>query len=64
MATKKGSQLEVKLVKSIIGSTVAQKKVADSLGLRKTNSVNILPNNESTKGMIKKLEHLLEVREV
>lgn len=55
--------LKVTLVKSTIGSTPYQKKVVESLGLKKLNSVAILPDNDATKGAIKKVSHLLKVEE-
>jgi len=60
-----GSQgtLQVKLVKSLIGSTKPQLATAKALGLRKIGDVTVQPDNAATKGKIRVLAHLLEVTE-
>ncbi|MCL2300016.1 MAG: 50S ribosomal protein L30 [Firmicutes bacterium] len=60
-----GSQgtLQVKLVKSLIGSTKPQLATAQALGLRKIGDVTVQPDNAATKGKIRVLAHLLEVTE-
>jgi large subunit ribosomal protein L30 len=63
MATKTKT-LEVKLVKSLIGSTKKQIDTAHALGLRKMNSTNTIPENASSLGMIEVVKHLIEVKEV
>jgi len=55
--------IEVKLKKSVIGSTEAQKACVKGLGLRKTGSVKVLENTPAVRGMIKKVIHLLEIKE-
>lgn len=55
--------LKVKLVKSLIGSKKAQIATAYSLGLHKIGDEATQPNNEATKGKIKKISHLVEVTE-
>jgi large subunit ribosomal protein L30 len=57
-------QLKITLVKSTIGAIPKHKKIVQALGLRKTNSVVIQKNNDATKGMIKKVSHLLKVEEI
>ncbi len=57
------ADLQVKLVKSLIGSTQPQIKNARALGLRKIGDVSIQPDNDATRGKIKKISHLLEVSE-
>ena len=56
-------KLKVTLVKSTIGSSPYQKKVVESLGLGKLNSVAELPNTPATLGAINKVSHLLKVEE-
>lgn len=60
MAEKK---LKVTYVKSVIGRNQKQAKVLESLGLRKLNDTNILPDNDCVRGMIFKVKHLLSVEE-
>ncbi|MGN1417127.1 MAG: 50S ribosomal protein L30 [Oscillospiraceae bacterium] len=55
--------LNVKLVKSLNGRTKDQIATANSLGLRKIGDVTSQPDNDATKGKIKKISHLIEVTE-
>jgi large subunit ribosomal protein L30 len=61
MADKK---LKVTLVRSSIGADPKNKKVLEALGLHKTGSSNILPDNAATRGQIKQVQHLVKVEEV
>ena len=64
MAKKsENKKINVKLVKSLIGATKTQIKVAAALGLRKTNQVVEHYETPIIKGMINKIPHLLEVTE-
>ena len=54
---------EIKLVKSLIGRKKDQIATAQSLGLRKIGDVTSQPDNEQTKGKIKKISHLVEVHD-
>ena len=58
------AELKVTLVKSTIGAIPKHKKVVESLGLRKLNSFNTLPDNAATRGMIAKVKHLVKVEEI
>ena len=58
MADKK---LKITLVKSTIGAVPKNKAVVESMGLRKIGSSVILPDNDATKGQIRKVSHLLKV---
>ena len=55
--------LKVKLVKSLIGSKKDQIATAYSLGLHKIGDEATQPDNDATKGKIKKIVHLVEVTE-
>ncbi len=57
-------QLKVTLVKSPIGFQSNQRAIAEALGLRKLQHSNILPDNDATRGAIRKIRHLLTVEEV
>ena len=64
MAKKsENKKINVKLVKSLIGATKTQIKVAAALGLRKTNQVVEHYETPIIKGMINKIPHMLEVTE-
>ena len=52
---------KIKLKRSTIGSTQTQKDTVRCLGLRKVNSVNVVPDNPAMRGQIMKVQHLLEV---
>ena len=53
--------IQVKHVKSVITQQPAQRKPVKALGFTKLNQVRSLPDNESVRGMIKKVQHLVEV---
>ncbi|MFI3141701.1 MAG: 50S ribosomal protein L30 [Clostridia bacterium] len=55
------ANLNVKLVKSLIGSKKDQIATANSLGLRKISDSSVQPDNAQTQGKIKKISHLIEV---
>ena len=57
------ADLQVKLVKSLIGSTKPQIATATALGLHRIGDVSVQPDNAATQGKIRKLAHLLEVSE-
>ncbi len=61
--TKKAAGLNIKLVKSLIGSDKKQKATAEALGLRRPGDVTVQPDNAATKGKIVKISHLVEVTE-
>ncbi len=60
MADKK---LKVTLVRSSIGAVPKNKKVLEALGLHKVHSENILPDNGATRGMLRRVSHLIKVEE-
>ncbi len=53
--------LKVKLVKSLITQPPVQRKTAQALGLRRLHQVRELPDNPSVRGMIRQIQHLVEV---
>ena len=55
------SEIKVKLIKSRIGTTPAQKKVLDAMGLRRREMEKTLKDNAATRGMIASVSHLVEV---
>ncbi|MCC0638271.1 MULTISPECIES: 50S ribosomal protein L30 [unclassified Clostridioides] len=58
------AKLQIKLVRSVIGTTPNQKKNVEALGLRKREQVIVKEDNAQVRGMIKKVSHLLEVTEI
>ena len=59
-----GPMLKVTLVKSGSGRLEKQIRTLKALGLNKTNSYNIVPDNAATRGMIFVVKHLVSVEEV
>lgn len=64
-ASKKSTkQLKITLVKSGSGRLEKQTRTLEALGLRKTNSTTIKPDNACTRGMIFVVKHLVKVEEI
>ena len=59
----KNKLVKIKLVKSLIGSSEAQRKVATALGLKNLNQVVEHHNSATIMGMANKISHLVEVSE-
>lgn len=55
------AKIKIKQVKSRIGYPEVQKRTLDALGLRKLNRVVEIEDNDSVRGLIKKVEHLVIV---
>lgn len=67
MAVKKNERfplIEITLKKSLIGRTEKQKAIVAGLGLRKPNSTVIREKRPEILGMIRKVDFMLEVKEV
>ena len=58
------SKIQIKLVRSVIGTTPNQRKNVEALGLKKRESVVITEDNAQIRGMINKVSHLVEVTEI
>jgi large subunit ribosomal protein L30 len=61
MANKKSEKIQVKLVKSLIGTPDTQRKVVKSLGLTKKNQVVEHAATPTIMGMVNKVSHLVEI---
>lgn len=61
--SKASPKITVKLVKSMNGTTEKVKSNVRGLGLRKIGQSSELENTPSVRGMIKKIMHMLEVKE-
>ena len=57
------AEIEVKLVKSLIGSKRYQKSCVKGLGLSKLGQVVYVKDTPQNRGMINKAKHLVEVKE-
>lgn len=55
------AKIKVELVKSTIGSSEYQRKVAEALGLSKLHTVVELEDTAQTRGAIAKISHLVKV---
>lgn len=55
--------LKIKLVKSTIGSKPNHRKNIEALGLRKIGQVVEKQDNPQMRGMIHKVQHLVQVEE-
>jgi large subunit ribosomal protein L30 len=57
-------KIEIRLVRSVIGGKPAQKRTVQALGLGKINSTVIQKKNPAILGMVRKVQHLVEVKEI
>ena len=57
-------KLRITLVKSTIGAGPKNKKTVEALGLRKLNKTVEMPDNESVRGMIRQVRHMVKVEEI
>ncbi|MEM7402637.1 MAG: 50S ribosomal protein L30 [Myxococcota bacterium] len=53
--------MRVQQVKSVIGRPQSQRMIVRGLGLRKTGHCLFLPDTPATRGMVEKVQHLLQV---
>ncbi|SDX77791.1 MULTISPECIES: 50S ribosomal protein L30 [Hymenobacter] len=58
------AQIQIKLVRSVIDRPERQKRTVQALGLGKMNSTRTVENTSEIAGMIKAVQHLLEVTEL
>lgn len=58
------AQIEITLKRSVIGRPPAQRAIVKALGLGRINSSVTKPANEAITGMVTKIAHLVEVKEV
>jgi len=58
------AKLQITLKRSLIGRKADQQKTVQALGLRKINSTVVKEDNPAIRGMIFKVKHLVEVKEV
>lgn len=58
------NKLRITYTKSMIGYRRSQKETMRALGLRKLHQSVIRPDNPAVRGMIFKVQHLVEVEEI
>ena len=56
--------LRIKLVSSPIGYSIRQKRTVKALGLRRMQQVVVRPANPAVRGMLAKIPHLVQVKEL
>lgn len=57
-------QLEITLTRSVIGRSEVQKATVQTLGLKKIRQSVVREDTPVVRGMINKVSHLVEVKEV
>ena len=58
------AKLQIKIIKSVIGSKPNQRATAKALGLTKLQKTVIKDDTPTIRGMINVVSHLVEVKEV
>ena len=61
MAKKSENKIQIKLVKSLIGTPETQRKVVRGLGLTKKDQVVEHASTPTILGMVNKVSHLVEI---
>jgi large subunit ribosomal protein L30 len=64
MANDQARKLRITLVKSVIGNSRRQKDTVKALGLRRVNQSVVQEDNPVIRGMVDKVNHLIEVEEL
>ena len=64
MAARKPKQLRITLVKSPIGYSRRQKATIKALGLRRLRQSVVQDDTQVIRGMVTKVNHLIEVEEL
>ena len=54
-------QVKVKLVRSVIGTREDHRATVRGLGLRRLNDVRVLEDTPAVRGMIRKVDYLVQV---
>lgn len=55
--------IKIKQIRSRIGASIDQKRTLDALGLKKINREVVVEDNPCSRGMIRKVHHLVTVVE-
>ena len=57
-------KLKITLVKSTIGANPKNRKIVEALGFKKLNSTIIRPDNDSMRGALRHISHMVKVEEI
>ncbi|AGF47265.1 ribosomal protein L30 [Candidatus Kinetoplastibacterium desouzaii TCC079E] len=57
-------QLKIKLLRSTIGIKKSHRETVRGLGLRKINSISVLNDTPEVRGMIRKVDYLVDVSNI
>jgi len=60
----KVNKIQIKLVKSSIGYNFSTKRTLEALGLKKINQLVVKNDTSAIRGMIFKVNHLVECEEI
>ncbi|SFI88116.1 50S ribosomal protein L30 [Nitrosomonas sp. Nm34] len=63
MTKDNNAKLRIKLVKSLIGKKNEHRRIIAGLGLKRINSIAILQDSPSIRGMINKVSYLVKVEQ-
>jgi len=55
------AKIKIKLVRSLIGTKSSHRATVRGLGLKRINSVSVLSDTLAVRGMIRKVNYLVEV---
>lgn len=58
------AKIKITQVKSVIGSSLRQKRTMEALGLRKMNQTNEIEASPQVLGMVRKVNHLVKVEQL
>lgn len=58
------AKIEITLKKSFIGKKDDQIATAKALGLKKVGQSRVIEANDAAKGMVNKISHMVEVKEL
>lgn len=58
------AKLQITLKRSLIGRTENQKATVKALGLRKIHQTVVKEDNAAMRGMVEKVKHMVEVKEI
>ena len=61
---KKEKMLKVTWVRSAIGYNAKQSLIIEALGFKKLNQTRMLPDNDSLRGSLHHVAHLVKVEEI
>lgn len=64
MSEREMKKLEITLVKSVAGTPRWMRTIVGTLALRRLHQKVVVPDNGAMRGMVKKVSHLVNCKEV